>query len=93
MYPYNQEQKREIMTEIWDRLNEILESGDVSIDDKERIWKNILFVLDALKEGCFFGKLSMEMRGFRINDIKEEERTHRMVSMYKNITQKIEKLK
>lgn len=92
MQLYNTEQKKEILYEIHQRIDEILKSDDVSSQDKQVIWKNVLFILDKLIYGDFFGKVSIEIRGFRMNDIKEEERTYKMAIEYTEIDEKIEKL-
>ena len=83
MIEYTKDQKAEILK----RLNEkLLKSFDVNQYGKGTpLWMNLEFILDNFNQGNYYGTLELKLLGTSCNDIKEKERTHKLMEIYEDV--------
>jgi len=80
MIEYSQKEKELILK----RLNEkILKSLEVNKYGKGTpLWMDLEFILDQFNQGNYYGTLELKILGTSCNDVKEKERTHKLLEIY-----------
>jgi len=77
---YTPEQKEKIKQ----RLNEAIDkSFEVNKFGKGTpFWMSLLFILERFNKGNYYGSLELKILGTSANDVKEKDRTHKLLEKY-----------
>lgn len=46
------------------------------------LWMSLLFILERFNKGNYYGSLELKILGTSVNDVKEKERTHKLLETY-----------
>ena len=77
---YTPEQREKIKNRVMEALDR---SFDVNKFGKGTpLWMSLLFILERFNEGNYYGSLELKILGTSANDIKEKERTHKLLEQY-----------
>lgn len=77
---YTQEQRDKIKTRLIEAIDK---SFDVNKFGKGTpLWMSLLFILERFNKGNYYGSLELKILGTSANDIKEKERTHKLLETY-----------
>tara|TARA_R100000008_G_scaffold83815_1_gene69746 strand:- start:663 stop:923 length:261 start_codon:yes stop_codon:yes gene_type:complete len=77
---YTPEQRDKIKERIIQALDK---SFDVNKFGKGTpMWMSILFILERFNKGNYYGSLELKILGTSVNDVKEKERTHKLLEKY-----------
>jgi len=78
---YTEDQKKQIRTQI---IQDLDKAFDVNKFGKGTpLWMNILFILKRFNKGNYYGSLELKILGTSCNDIKEKERTFKLLEVFK----------
>ena len=77
---YTPEQKEKIKQ----RLNEAIDkSFEVNKFGKGTpFWMSLLFIMERFNKGNYYGSLELKILGTSANDVKEKDRTHKLLEKY-----------
>jgi len=77
---YTPEQRDKIKARVIEALDR---SFDVNKFGKGTpLWMSLLFILERFNKGNYYGSLELKILGTSANDIKEKERTHKLLEQY-----------
>jgi|TARA_B100002019_G_C21094345_1_gene510237 hypothetical protein len=77
---YTPEQREKIKNRVMEALDR---SFDVNKFGKGTpLWMSLLFILERFNKGNYYGSLELKILGTSANDIKEKERTHKLLEQY-----------
>lgn len=77
---YTKEQREMIKKRVMDALDK---SFDVNKFGKGTpFWMSLLFILERFNKGNYYGSLELKILGTSANDVKEKERTHKLLETY-----------
>ena len=77
---YTPEEREKIKSKIIDELDKAF---DVNRYGKGTpLWMNLLFLLRRFNKGNYYGTLELKILGTSCNDIKEKERTFKLLEIF-----------
>lgn len=77
---YTPEEKEKIKSKI---IEELDKAFDVNRYGKGTpLWMNLLFLLRRFNKGNYYGTLELKILGTSCNDIKEKERTFKLLEIF-----------
>tara|TARA_Y100000034_G_scaffold81595_1_gene97821 strand:- start:326 stop:583 length:258 start_codon:yes stop_codon:yes gene_type:complete len=77
---YTPEEKEKIKSKI---IEELDKAFDVNRYGKGTpLWMNLLFLLRRFNKGNYYGTLELKVLGTSCNDIKEKERTFKLLEIF-----------
>ncbi|MEC8945389.1 MAG: hypothetical protein VYD72_03255 [Chloroflexota bacterium] len=77
---YTPEEKEKIKAKI---IEELDKAFDVNRYGKGTpLWMNLLFLLRRFNKGNYYGTLELKVLGTSCNDIKEKERTFKLLEIF-----------
>jgi hypothetical protein len=78
---YTEDQKKQIRTQIIQDLDKAFEVN--KFGKGTPMWMNLLFILKRFNKGNYYGSLELKILGTSCNDIKEKERTFKLLEVFK----------
>ena len=77
---YTPEQKEQIKQRLIEAIDK---SFDVNKFGKGTpFWMSLLFILERFNKGNYYGSLELKILGTSANDVKEKDRTHKLLEKY-----------
>tara|TARA_B100000902_G_C26786393_1_gene657620 strand:+ start:179 stop:436 length:258 start_codon:yes stop_codon:yes gene_type:complete len=77
---YTPEQREKIKARIMEALDKSFEVN--KFGKGTPLWMSLLFILERFNKGNYYGSLELKILGTSANDIKEKERTHKLLEQY-----------
>jgi len=78
---YTETQREKIRQQVLEALEKSFEVN--KFGKGTPFWMGILFVLKKFNSGNYYGSLEVKILGTSCNDIKEKERTHKLLEIFK----------
>ncbi len=80
-WEYSDSQKARIKEVINEALEESFEINKVA-NTGIPFWMSILFILEKFNKGNYYGTLLIKILGTSVNDVKEADRTHKLLEHF-----------
>lgn len=77
---YTPEQREKIKARVIEALDKSFEVN--KFGKGTPLWMSLLFILERFNKGNYYGSLELKILGTSANDIKEKERTHKLLEQY-----------
>ncbi len=77
---YNPEQREKIKKRLIEAIDKSFEVN--KFGKGTPLWMSLLFILERFNKGNYYGSLELKILGTSANDIKEKDRTHKLLEKY-----------